>query len=243
MKFTADDGTISEDDITLTIEAAPILLIPGMFNNSAKTFGIYKDAGIWHQLTANNFTVKTWNYDGEIGPNEVLKRDFNSLYRTLRDIFNEYAQKGIACTRADIVAFGMGGLMARKFLTNERENSEDGNNWSIISYKQGMIRRVITVASPHRGTPWADNKFGELIAMLRNGLENTPFENKVAASIMRPFTMITNTVGQIFNQAAMSYVHKNSAWDELKTSSGRDYGFPSDVPMYAIWRYSGRWRH
>ena len=95
-----------------------------------------------------------------MGPKRILARDFNIVFRTINEVFSKYNEKGIVCTKADIVAFGMGGLVVQKFLDDDRKDSDDGNNWTVRSYKQGMVRRIISIATPYLGTPWADILLG-----------------------------------------------------------------------------------
>lgn len=241
VKFTDEDGEVTEDDLELKIEAAPVVLIPGMFDNAEKTFGFYKNTGVYRGLLDNNFDkscIYLWDYDASQGPNELLADDNNELFSELTKIFNEYAQRGIVCTKADIVAHGLGGLMARKYLHEERKDSEDGNNWSVRSYKQGMVRRLITVATPHRGTPWADDiDKRRFITLMYNGLLNSPFneDHPRLENVLKPFTLLINTVfpsPQLFNNA---YFFNGSAWNELKMTQPRNYGMPAGVPMHAIY--------
>lgn len=94
-----------------------MLLIPGMFDNADETFGISRNAGVWWSLNYNDFDkehIYVWDYDSSKDTNDILANDNNDLFKKMTDIFNEYASAGIVCTKADIVAHGMGGLMARK---------------------------------------------------------------------------------------------------------------------------------
>ena len=170
VNFTDEDG-VAEDTLELKIRAAPVLLIPGMFDNAEKLFGVNNNSGIFSILLANNFDkehIDVWDYQALQSPNALLGKDRNPLYLKLRNMFSKYAEKGIVCTRADIVAFGLGGLMAEKYLEDDRKDSTDGNNWSICSYKQGMVRRLVTIATPYYGTPIA-----EFLAAAGDALKDT----------------------------------------------------------------------
>ena len=158
VKLTDEDGEITEDDLELKIEAAPVMLIHGLNAKGKDTFGIGENSGIWHCLTKAGFDVYHWDYDGTKGPEDILAGlgDENGLYTALKNVFTNYAERGIVCTRADFVCHSMGGLMARKYLNEAAKDVGDGNNWSVLSYKQGMVRRVVTVATPHRGSPFAE---------------------------------------------------------------------------------------
>ncbi len=255
VKFTDEDGEITEDDLELKLEAAPVVLMPGMFDdadNAYKTFGIgasvNSDTGIYRELKLFGFDethIHVWNdYDRSKGPNELLAYINNGLFKKITEAFNQYASGGIVCTKADIVAHGMGGLMARRFLHESGKDSQDGNNWSVRSYKQGMVRRLITIATPHYGTPWADsiNK-RRSITMMYNGILNTPYfdEHPFITSVadriflMRMCNLMVNTLIPSPQLTKNSHIFLGSAWEEMKTTSPRSYGLPAGVPMYAIY--------
>lgn len=95
VKFTDKDGEITEDDLELELHAAPVLLIPGMFNDAVKTFGGKSASGIWPQLRKSGFTVGRWNYYGAVSPSEALKGNYNSLYLRLWDMFDSMLRRGL----------------------------------------------------------------------------------------------------------------------------------------------------
>ena len=222
VKFTDKDGEITEDDLELRIEAAPVVLIHGLRDEGANCFGVTKNTGIWHSLTAAGFRdIRIWNYDGSRGPTEILSGvgAANGLFTTLCEVFEKYFKRGIVCTRADLVCHSMGGLMARKFLEETGKEIPNGNNWSECSYKQGMVRRVITIATPHRGSPWAD-------IMIKGSTKPA----------LWPLRQILYGLMNL-SSWKLGYFDKNSdsAFRDLMTTAPRDYGFPSNVPMYSIY--------
>ena len=244
VKFTDEDGKVFEDDLELKIEAAPVLLIPGMFDSAAKTFGKYLDSGVWRALILSGFNeehIYRWDYDDTQTPHNLLWEDENGLYKKFVEIFNDYAVEGIVCTRADVIAHGLGGLMARSYLQEARKDMWDTNNWSVRSYKQGMVRRLITVATPHDGTSWADVAGGQgFITSIYNGMLNSQFEEEHPGwdMILKPFMLINNTASTMLKRIKEEFTGTVTAWDELVTGSDwardNDYGYPYDVPMYAI---------
>ena len=121
MKFTDEDGETTEENLELKIEGAPVILIPGIFDNAAHTFGSTKNSGVWRGLLKAGFSkeyIDVWEYDRSKSSEELAGRDYdNGLFGVLTAMFNRYAEKGIACTKADIVAHGFGGLLARTAIT------------------------------------------------------------------------------------------------------------------------------
>ena len=176
--FTPESGESSQETLTLTLLAPSVVLIHGVFSDNASTFGYDKPdtKGIWSALNNAGVNVISWNYDASKGPKTIISDDNNPLAHTLTDAFNALNAQGIASTRADIVAHSMGGLMARQFL---RSDFDTGNK-SVLSYKQGMIRRVVTLATPNLGSPIASylrSKFSDLGQMWQNWQARVLWEN------------------------------------------------------------------
>lgn len=181
VKFTDYDGEITEDDLELKIEATPVMLIPGMFNpggftdvfavasvlasavnpgDSQHTFGL-----IQQELLSRGFKkehIAFWNHGGRKGIKNPVGHDNNHLFTILANMFESYAQERIVCTKSDVIAHRMGGLIVREFLNKaNKSDADDANNWSARSYKQGMIHRVINIAVPNMGTPLANVLLGD----------------------------------------------------------------------------------
>ena len=176
--FTPDTGESSQEKLTLTLLAPSVVLIHSIFSSNASTFGYDKPdtRGIWYVLNNAGVGVISWNYDASKGPKTIISNDNNPLAHTLTDAFDALNAQGIASTRADIVAHSMGGLMARQFL---RSDIDTGNK-SALSYKQGMIRRVVTLAAPNLGSPIASylrSKFSDLGQMWQNWQARISWEN------------------------------------------------------------------
>ena len=248
VKFIDEDGNVTDDDLELKIVAAPVLLIPGIFDNAYSTFGISNNTGVWRALLNAGFDethIDVWDdYDRSKSPNELLASDNNGLFKKLTDTFNQYASGGIVCTKADIVAHGLGGLMARRFLHEADKDSDNGNNWSVCSYKQGMVRRLITVATPHKGIPWAENlDKRRFITMMYGGILNTPLfdEHPFITSVLdkifiiKTCNLMVNTILPSPQLMKNSHIFLGSAWQEMKTTVPRSYGMPAGVPMHAIY--------
>lgn len=234
VEFEADDGTKTEKDLELVIEAAPVVLIPGLLNDSAKTFGVYGKTGVIQSLKNSKFKEEHIAFCDYMNLRGVaqLDKDYNRVFEALKNIFDYYAQGGIVCTRADIVAHGLGGLMIRKFLEKTRTDSEDGNNWTVRSYKQGMVRRVITIATPHRGTPWADSPLAKsLLGILNSAVwDSLIYDQPIKNALLKPVYLLMN----IFEGNNWATII-GEGMNDIMTTANRSYGYPSDIPMYAIY--------
>ena len=240
VKFTADDGTVIEQNINISLEAAPVLLVHGLMSSAADTFGAGSNNGVWGRLNANKFTVDYWDYGGVSGPTEIFSRPCSGLFIKLKDMFDKYAERGIACTKADIVAHGMGGLMVRHFC-NPQDAPEDGNYYTVRSYRQGMVRRLITIATPHRGTPWANFMLGDF-SVLNPDFVNNPeawmtkfpmLEYSMTGLAMLPSFIRNMMIKPIFGDGI---IIPDQTWQDNAVGSYiiNSY-YPVNVPMYAMY--------
>ena len=162
--FTPSNGGASTtESLTLTLQAPPVVLIHGEFSNNEDTFayGNGTKSGVWHKLEKAGLTVSGWNYDNKKGPTELIANNSNGLTKTIADTLNSLNAGGIAATRADLVTHSMGGLMARQYLRNDIDTGNKTPN----SYGLGTVRRVVTIAAPHLGTPIASYLAGKFDTM------------------------------------------------------------------------------
>ncbi len=248
VNFYADDGTKEERDIELKIEAAPVFLIPGMINpggftnisgfasffasivnpgNASHTFGLNQKigVGIYQELLNRDFKkehIALWDHNGRQGIQKLLENDFNDFFNALTGMFYRYAQEGIVCTKADVIAHGIGGLVVRKFLedTPERRQTKDGNNWTTQSYKQGMIHRFINIAVPHMGTPLANILTGDFSLLNDQPILKEP----IARSLLW------------FLHNRYQLPHYDPFWKEIAVGSDfMKLTLPANVPMHFVY--------
>lgn len=111
--------------------------------------------------------------------------------------------------------------MAEKYLSEERKDSRDGNNWSVISYKQGMVRRVVSIATPYCGTPWANILLGAATGVeTYNKFIGTNFVMKLVLS-------------KLFSSSY--YTSLKSALSEIKVNTPATDYVRHNVPTHAIY--------
>jgi len=137
---------------------APVVLIHGLWSDAEtwrdNNWG--EDTGLEPSLNNSFFRVGVYEYDGNNGPSETMRpnekrlADFIKHPKSVIGLCNAEAQDGFACTRNDIVAHSMGGLLARKYI-------HDNNFYrSQLNYNQGSVRRLITIGTPHFGSQLAN---------------------------------------------------------------------------------------
>ena len=233
VKFTDEDGEVTENDLELKIEAAPVVLIPDEldansllysgYSNAKKIFGVNDNIGIWRELLKIGFEkerIALLDYNSSTG----VKDNVNSLFTVLENTFASYAKDGIVCTKADVVAYGFGGLLVRQFLdeSGKDSSSDNNNNWSEISYKQGMIHKIVNIAVPHRGTPVANVMLGDM-SVIKNDLP--PGIDRLAYRILKYFPGMCTDIYATTPQ-----------WKDLAVGSDVvNLPFPANVPMHFIY--------
>ncbi|MBR0069312.1 MAG: hypothetical protein IJP97_02320, partial [Synergistaceae bacterium] len=96
VKFTDEDGEVTENDLELKIEAAPVVLIPDEldansllysgYSNAKKIFGVNDNIGIWRELLKIGFEkerIALLDYNVRTG----VKDNVDSLFTVLENMF------------------------------------------------------------------------------------------------------------------------------------------------------------
>jgi hypothetical protein len=223
----ADSGQTSSKKVDLRLHAVPVLLIHGLHGDRNPDYWQHSAPGVWTKLVANGLAVDEYTYDGHYGPAyhfpEVSsdgQYEKQTLFRNIAQMMREKNRiYGIACTRVDMVAHSMGGLMARRFTTVDWANKH-----SIRAYKQGLVRRIITIATPHAGSPWSEYFLGNESALhVNDGNRSTAekfLENRDLAALL---------LGQYMDEGKKIL---SPALEELRLNKA--LGYPS-VPMYSLY--------
>ena len=81
-----------------------------------------------------------------------------TLTNSLQNCINDYRMNRFACNRVDYTGHSMGGLMARTAINifNKYYNPSPTENVLYKNYGKGFINKLITINTPHNGTPFAD---------------------------------------------------------------------------------------
>jgi len=137
---------------TIRIRRAPVILIHGIWG-SADSFRAKRylpDDDMIERLTNAHFPVRPYEYQNAEGPTQVMTTYEPSLKDNIEMVCNEQIEDHLACTKVDIVAHSMGGLVTRKYAL---DNAFFLNN---RNFYQNNIRRIITMGTPHIGSPLAN---------------------------------------------------------------------------------------
>ena len=229
VNFTGDGGELASKDENILLHSVPVVLIHGFSRtNVDNAFGDFNAAsGIRKILQDSGLVIMPCNYDGTKGPmniipdSEVENYATNPIFWQISQALQKKVSSGIACTQADLICHSMGGLIARRFIQNDA-----GNKNTIRSYGNGMIRRVITVATPHEGTPWASLAYN----IIRNSSMPAVWE-----LIIDNIPVIKEFFDEIFSPIAQN-INYLSAFQDLKLNSDLVKSLKApEVPFFAIY--------
>ena len=220
--FTPSNGNAVTENLTLTLQAPPVVLIHGAFTKNETMFGYDSstNSGVWHKLENAGLTVASWNYNTAKTPIELVSGDTNGLAQLIAGTLNTLNGQGIAATRVDLVTHSSGGIIARQYLRTDTDTGNDTPN----SYKLGTVRRVVTIASPNLGThigSYLSGNFDSLPESWQNWQGKTFWEGL-------GYTLIKNFgLGDNYSDAAMSAL-------SLKSQYLAGLGYPG-IPFHAIY--------
>lgn len=94
------------------------------------------------------------NAAGSIDPfNSQDQRILDRFSRSLQNALDEYRQKGFAVSQVTVLGHSMGGLVARAYVARQEATQ---TYRSKANYNQGDIHKLITLGTPHQGSPLAD---------------------------------------------------------------------------------------
>lgn len=132
-------GAATESEVVL---ARPFLvLMHGLWSDPQGAWGgsaLYTDPRF-----AGRVDAYPYDNTGGFNANSPLYRGF------VDSALARYRAAGLAGVQVDLLGHSMGGVLARHYAQSSQYRRDD-------NYQQGDFNRVVSVNSPHRGSPWAD---------------------------------------------------------------------------------------
>ena len=148
VNLTSSDGATPPQpvDRTLRLERPPVVLVHGLFSSS----DIWQtQPGFAEKLSSRIPNISLYYADYRY--NNTAHFSVNKLVPPAAVITarNDYRNRGLAAVQADIFGHSMGGILNRIW-AGDSQYRKDKN------YGAGDFNKLITVDSPHTGSPWAD---------------------------------------------------------------------------------------
>ncbi|HRN55373.1 MAG TPA: PKD domain-containing protein, partial [Agriterribacter sp.] len=144
---SVDDESINTYQ-TLHLVQPPLLLVHGMWSSPV----VWHEGGFINTLNSQGFSnIKLVNYRiwnaNTFDPQSIISLPIRmEIAKNILEAINIYNKNEIASTRVDVVGHSLGGLMTRSYI-QQYGDLFPGN------YYQGYVRRLITLGTPHLGTP------------------------------------------------------------------------------------------
>jgi pimeloyl-ACP methyl ester carboxylesterase len=209
----------------LTLYKPPVVLVHGLNSEASAWDSSWLNRGVKGTLEDNGFSwVHAGEYNNVNGPRVIVKNNDGMFFFSffITPAMNKARDNGIECSRVDVVAHSMGGLMAKQFALSRYYKDER-------SYSNGIIRRLITLGTPHLGSGFA--------SYLRK--DTSVIENKFD-------DRNTDLNWQIVNSAYLRWMqggYTGSALEELSLNSPTIQALnvaEYEIPMFAIVGNTGR---
>lgn len=141
-----------------TLRRVPVVLVHGLWSGP-KTWqdadGNFESYLSTKQTSSDvSLTVYLVDYEKVSGKSFDSSQNYSdnkpvfSLFLSITSLLKELKWQGIVASQVDVVGHSMGGLITRAL-----DNYDDAK--VMINYKKGFIHRLITIGTPHYGSPLA----------------------------------------------------------------------------------------
>lgn len=165
VSVTATNSTGVIGKSTIELFKPPVVLVHGMWSNPE----IWQNGGFVDALKKSGFTTavmadyslhsaETFN---PLSPTSIHGR--TAVADAVKSALQAYRSQRIAVAKVDIVGHSLGGLMSRSWSQQLDFKKPD-------NYNQGYIHKLITLGTPHRGSPLGPELFAS-----RNNLVKLPY--------------------------------------------------------------------
>lgn len=144
--FPSNDPGEVPGSMVLELRRPPVVLVHGVFS---KPGGWLSGHVVPEALRAKGIPVFLADYetDNARGFDPVLPaRGREAVKEAIAEALIKYRSMGIAVTQVDVVTHSMGGLHTRALVQQPGYQSR-------INLMEGAIRRLVTIGTPHLGTP------------------------------------------------------------------------------------------
>lgn len=174
------DGTLIEN-IQIQLYKPPVVLVHGMWSD-AEAWNVpecnfkqrLRDYG-FYPYTADYSYDNACSFDPTLGYQSSGIREVRTAVLKAID---SYRYKKIAVCKVDVIGHSLGGLLARSFI------QQPTGYKSVENYQSGYIRRLVTIGTPHHGSPFgplltnSSDTLKSLLSLLgkRIGFCHTDFE-------------------------------------------------------------------
>ena len=154
MTFAPTSGTGFVQSATLGVVRPPVIVVPDLWSDclSWQAHGGLMDpnpAADPRTSVQHPFKVTCADYQATSTKSLRVSQNANAIATAIDQALDALRTTGVAATRADVVAHGMGGILARRYI-------DDPSFLGTDNFNAGKINRLITMDTPHLGSRMAD---------------------------------------------------------------------------------------
>jgi len=221
MTFVPTSGTGFVQNATIRVVRPPVIVVPDVFSDclSWQAHGGLMDpnpAADPRDSVQHPFTVTCADYQATSTKSLRVNQNANAIATAIDQALDAQRTTGVAATRTDVVAHGMGGILARRYI-------DDPSFLGTDNFNAGKINRLITMDTPHLGSRMADeivqfrdftkDQFPDIWATIRDGFlapdgVNIDNDNSdVAIDEIGTASLTINTVGQPTRLPRSTFFH------------------------------------
>ena len=138
---TSQCGTTAALSRNIKLRRPPVALLHGLWSDA--------DTWQWPLLADARFSVHAQDYRGTHAA--WFRRNVVQARAAVASAVQRLRDQNFACTQADFFGHSMGGLLGRMYVANSSGTYLRNDN-----FLQGDIHKLVTVNTPHRGSPLAN---------------------------------------------------------------------------------------
>jgi hypothetical protein len=147
LNVTPVAGSTTPVAATVALHRVPVVLVHGILSSDKA----WKEDGWIPKLRGLGYRATTINYGSSdlTSFSDVESKSVRTVRSAIGNVLKDLNASGVAASRVDAIGHSMGGLLIRQ-LGMHPDYLKDTS-----SAYRGVVRRLVTIGTPHLGSPWA----------------------------------------------------------------------------------------
>ncbi|MPR34332.1 hypothetical protein GBK04_13440 [Cytophagaceae bacterium SJW1-29] len=155
--ITYADGSVEQLIKSIQIVRPPLMLVHGLNSDSGAWDKFKLISGTDYKLFKGNIYKVNIQSNGPFDVNALGILDGTIIGRenSIGGVLEKTRAGGYVASQVDYVCHSMGGSVLRTAI-DKFSSKYYGSNYFYKTYQKGSVNKVITINTPHGGSPWAD---------------------------------------------------------------------------------------
>lgn len=228
-----------EMNLPITIVRPPLMFVHGL-NGSG--LGTWSDFSLQYELPFIGFNNKVdvlgdGSYDDNakilVNRQDAIQNDMKNSFQGTLKLMHE---KGYAANQVDYICHSMGGDMIRYAVENYPNDFYQNNKYK--SYDAGFANKVITINTPHQGSPLADliNGFVDKIPLKYKAAIAADYHAAKFFNLKDQFHRTIHSMIRVEEGAATTLQGSDAVVDlqAISGNGGKKFSTPFTLPAHII---------